>query len=53
MHAKMPEIAVINDNDNFAPALFRSLCEFVGDWFGAFVFLFRSHAPSGKYLGPK
>ena len=27
-------IAVINDNNNFAPSLFRSLCEFVGDCFG-------------------
>ena len=25
---------VINDNNNFAPSLFRSLCEFVGDCFG-------------------
>ena len=28
------EVAVINDNNNFAPSLFRSLCEFVGDCFG-------------------
>ena len=27
-------VAVINDNNNFAPSLFRSLCEFVGDCFG-------------------
>ena len=27
-------IAVINENNNFAPSLFRSLCEFVGDCFG-------------------
>ena len=28
------KVAVINDNNNFAPYLFRSLCEFVGDCFG-------------------
>ena len=28
------KVAVINDNNNFAPSLFRSLCEFVGDCFG-------------------
>ena len=28
------EIAVINDNNNFAPSLFQSLCEFVSDCFG-------------------
>ena len=31
---KIVKVAVINDNNNFAPSLFRSLCEFVGDWFG-------------------
>ena len=30
MHAEMSEIAVINDNDNFAP-LFCSLCDIIGD----------------------
>ena len=30
----MSNIAIINDNDNFAPSVFRSLCEFVGDCFG-------------------
>ena len=37
IHIKTHEIvkvAVINDNNNFAPSLFRSLCEFVGDCFG-------------------
>ena len=28
------KVAVINDNNNFALSLFRSLCEFVGDYFG-------------------
>ena len=28
------KVAVINDNNNFAPSLFWSLCEFVGDCFG-------------------
>ena len=27
------KVAVINDNNNFAPSLFRSLCEFVSDCF--------------------
>ena len=31
---KIVKVAVINDNNNFAPSLFRSLCEFVGDYFG-------------------
>ena len=31
---KMSNIAIINDNNNFAPSIFRSLCEFVGDCFG-------------------
>ena len=30
----MSDIAIINDNNNFAPSIFRSLCEFVGDCFG-------------------
>ena len=38
-------IAIINDNNNFAPSVFRSLCEFVGDCFGPRYF--------SKYLGPK
>ena len=28
------KVAVINDNNNFSPSLFRSLCEFVGHCFG-------------------
>ena len=28
------KVAVINDNNNFAPSIFRSLCEFVGDCSG-------------------
>ena len=28
------KVAVINDNYNFAPSFFRSLCEFFGDCFG-------------------
>ena len=31
---EMVKVAVINDNNNFAPSLFRSLCEFVGVCFG-------------------
>ena len=31
---KIVKVAVINDNNNFAPSLFRSVCEFVGDCFG-------------------
>ena len=30
----MSNIAIINDNNNFAPSTFRSLCELVGDCFG-------------------
>ena len=36
---------VNNDKSNFAPYLFRSLCEIVGDCFAASKFL-------EKYLGP-
>ena len=43
----------MNDNDNFAASIFRSLCEFVGDCFGPRVIFFGSYAPSEKYLGPK
>ena len=28
------KVAVINDNNNFAPSIFLSLCEFLGDCFG-------------------
>ena len=31
---KMSNIAIINDKNNFAPSIFRSLCEFVGDCLG-------------------
>ena len=31
---KIVKVAVINDNNNFAPSIFRSLCEFFGDCFG-------------------
>ena len=27
-----------NDNNNFAPPIFRSLCEFIGDYFGLWYF---------------
>ena len=30
----MSNIVIINDNNNFAPSIFRSLCEFVGDCLG-------------------
>ena len=43
----------VNDNNNFAPSLFRSLCETVGDCFGASEFFFGSCTPSEKYLGSK
>ena len=49
----MSNIAIINDNNNFAPSIFRSLCEFVGDCFGPRYFFFGSYAPSEKYLRPK
>ena len=41
------KIAVINDNNNFAPSLFGSLCEFVGDCFGP------RHFSSGTALPQK
>ena len=30
----MSNTAIISDNNNFAPSIFRSLCEFVGNCFG-------------------
>ena len=45
----MSNIAIINDNNNFAPSIFRSLCEFVGDCFGPRYFSLEQK----KYLGPK
>ena len=50
----MSYVAIINDNNNFAPSIFWSLCEFVGDYFiWTLVFFFGSYVPSEKYLGPK
>ena len=49
----MYNIAIINDNNNFAPSIFWSLCEFVSDCFGPRYFFFESYVPSEKYLGPK
>ena len=49
----MSNIAIINDNNNFAPSIFQSLCEFVGDCFGPQYFSSGSYAPSEKYLSPK
>ena len=43
----------INDNNNFAPSTFQSLCEFVCDCFGTEVFFWGSVVPEEKYLGPK
>ena len=40
--SEMSEIVVINDNNNCAPTLFRSLCEIGGDCFDALVFFFGS-----------
>ena len=49
----MSNKAIINDNNNFAPSIFRPLCEFVGDCFGPRYFSSGATAPSEKYLGPK
>ena len=46
----MSIIAIIIDNNNFEPSIFRSLCEFVSDCFGP---RFGGYTPSEKYLGPK
>ena len=35
---KIVKVVVINDNNNFAPSIFWSLCEFVGDCFGPWYF---------------
>ena len=48
MPAEMSEIAVIIDNDKFAPSFFLSLCE-IGD-LDASVFFGGSWDPSEKYL---
>ena len=39
---KIVKVAVINDNNNFAPSIFRSLCEFVSDCFGPWHFFWGS-----------
>ena len=41
----MSNIAIINDNNNFAPSIFRSMCEFVGDFFGPRYFSSRTMLP--------
>ena len=48
----MSNIAIINDNNNFAPSIFQSLCEFVGDCFGLrySVFFFWSYAYGKPYV---
>ena len=48
----MSNIAIINDNNNFASSIFRSLCEFVGDCLDLGIFL-RELRSLRKYLGPK
>ena len=50
---KIVKVAVINDNNNFAPSLFRSLCKFVGDCFGPRYFSSGAALPRKKNLGPK
>ena len=42
---KIVKVAVINDNNNFAPSSFRSLCEFVDDCFGPRYFSSRAALP--------
>ena len=44
----MSNIAIINDNNNFAPSIFRSLCEFVGDCFGPRYFSSVATLPQKK-----
>ncbi len=46
-------MAVMNDNNNFAPPVLRSLCEIVGICFRPRYFSSGAHAPSEKYLSPK
>ena len=53
MPAEMSEIVVINDNNNFASSLFRSLCEIVSDCFDALIVFVGSCAASEKYLRQK
>ena len=49
----MFNIEIINDNNNFAPSIFRSLHEFVCDCFGPRYFSSGATLPQKKYLGPK
>ena len=49
----MSDIAIINDNNNFAPSVFQSLCEFVGDCFGPRYFSSGATLPQKNTLGPK
>ena len=44
------KIAVINDNNNFAPSIIRSLCEFVGDCFGPRYFSSGAQIPRPKTI---
>ena len=48
----MSNIAIINDKNNFAPSIFRSLCEFVGDCFGLRYFLRERKIPRSKKNSP-
>ena len=41
----MYNIAIINDNDNFAPSIFWSSWEFVGNCFGPLCFSSRATLP--------
>ena len=41
---------VINDNNNFAPSLFQSLCEFLGDCFGPWYFFSGAALPHKNTL---
>ena len=43
-------IAIINNNNNFAPSLFRSLCEFVSDSFGPRYFSSLRKIPWSKTI---
>ena len=48
---KLSNIAIINDNNNFAPSVFWSLCEFVGDCFGPlYVFSHNDLKKNGAQL---
>ena len=47
---KIVTVAVINDNNNFAPSIFWSLCEFVGDCFGPQYFSSGASLPQKNTL---